>query len=193
MISAEEPAPVAKWWWSHTTCILQGLPQLHMTTSNWKNKLPLQGIPNAPNVTRLGTGDWNAMEVSHLHQGMHLCQRMQPPTGSQCGKSRYPPGSHSCHHGRGGKTDAIDVGEDQSHQDEIVLYAIQADATTVATTHTKVNTEEAPIYYELFINVVNCGTIEDTHPEADCGRWCPVPHSAMKHGYNSTTACKCQQ
>ena len=37
--------------------------------------------------------------------------------------------------------------------------------TTIATTHTKVNTEEAPTYDELFINVVNCGTIRDTHPE----------------------------
>ena len=55
--------------------------------------------------------------------------RSAPPTGSQHGKSRCPPGSHSCHPGRGGKTDAIDVGEDHSPQDEIILYGIQADVS----------------------------------------------------------------
>ena len=90
--------------------------------------------------------------------------RNAPLTWSQHGKSRCPPGSHSCSPGRGGKTDAIDVGEDHSPQDEIVLYGIQADVTTVATTHTKVNTEEAPTYDELLINAVNCGTAGGTHP-----------------------------
>ena len=37
--------------------------------------------------------------------------------------------------------------------------------TTVATTHTKVNTEEAPTYDELFIDATNCGTAGDTHPK----------------------------
>ena len=88
-----------------------------------------------------------------------------PLIGSQCGKSRCPPGSHSCCPGRGGKADAIDVGEDHSPQDDIVLYGIQADVTTIATTHTKVNKEDTPTYDELFINAANNGTIGDTHPE----------------------------
>ena len=92
-------------------------------------------------------------------------QKNAPPTGSQHGKIRCPPGSHICHPGRGGKTNAVNVGEDHSPQDEIVLYGIQANATTIATTHTKVNTEDVPIYDELFIHVVNCGTIGHTHPE----------------------------
>ena len=29
----------------------------------------------------------------------------------------------------------------------------------------QVNTEEVPLCNELFINVVNCGTVGDTHPE----------------------------
>ena len=29
----------------------------------------------------------------------------------------------------------------------------------------QVNTEEAPPCNELFVNVVSCGTVEDTHPE----------------------------
>ena len=91
--------------------------------------------------------------------------RNAPPTESQCGKFRCPPGSHSCHPGRGGKIDTIDVGEDHSPQDEIVLYGIQANATTVTTTCTRDNTEEVPTYDEMFINVVNCGTVGDTHPE----------------------------
>ena len=67
--------------------------------------------------------------------------RNAPPTGSQCGKSRCPPGSHSCHPCRGDKTDTIDLGEDHSPQDKIVLYGIQANATTIATTHGTVNTK----------------------------------------------------
>ena len=109
------------------------------------------------------------------HWGPKCCSSKPPPpknvplprnaplTGSQHGKSRCPPWSHSHCPGKGGKTDAIDVGEDQSPQDEIVLYGIQANVTIVATTHTKLNTEEAPTYDELFIDVVNCGTAGDTH------------------------------
>ena len=33
-----------QWWWLHTTCTLQGLPQLHMTASNHQNKLPCKGF-----------------------------------------------------------------------------------------------------------------------------------------------------
>ena len=103
-----------------------------------------------------------------------------PPTGSQHGKSRCPPGSHSCHLGRGGKTDTIDVGEDHSPQDEIVLYGIQANATTIATTHTTANTEETTTYNELFIDTVNCGTAGDIHSE-EIVVAVSVPNGAMKH------------
>ena len=38
----------------------------------------LYGTPIAPNVTRLDTGNQNAMVASHLNQRMHLCQGMHP-------------------------------------------------------------------------------------------------------------------
>ena len=98
-----------------------------------------------------------------------------PPTGSQCGKSRCPPWSHSSHLGRDCKTDAIDVGEDHSPQDEIVLYGIQADVSTIATTHTKVSAEEAPTYDELFIDAIDYGTIGDTQPEKIVVEQCLCP------------------
>ena len=47
----------------------------------------------------------------------------------------------------------------------IVLYGILAHASTGATTHTTVNTEETTTYNELFIDAVNCGTTGDTNPE----------------------------
>ena len=43
------------------------------------------GIPVAPNVTRLDTGDQNAMVASHLNQGMHLHQGMHPQLGHSMG------------------------------------------------------------------------------------------------------------
>ena len=85
--------------------------------------------------------------------------RNAPLTGSQHGKSRHPPRSHNCHPGRGGKTDSIDVGEDHSPQDEIALYGIQANMTTVATAHATGNTKGTPTYDELFIDAINYGTI----------------------------------
>ena len=44
--------------------------------------------------------------------------------------------------GRGGKTDAVDIGEDDSPLDEIVLYGIQVNVTTIATPPTDVNIGE---------------------------------------------------
>ena len=55
--------------------------------------------------------------------------RTAPPTGSQHGKSRCPPRNHNHCHGWGGKTDAIDVSEDHSPQDEIALHYIQPNMT----------------------------------------------------------------
>ena len=37
--------------------------------------------------------------------------------------------------------------------------------TTLATTHATVDTKEAPTYDELFIDVINYGTVGDTYPE----------------------------
>ena len=91
--------------------------------------------------------------------------RNAPPTGSPHGKSRCPSGSLSHHPGRGGKTDAIDVGEDCSPQNDLVLYGIQAYVTTIAITHITVNSEEAPTYNELFIDMIDYGTIGDAHQE----------------------------
>ena len=45
----------------------------------------------------------------------------------------------------------ITVGKDHSPQDEIVLYGIEANSTTVATTHATVNTKEASTYDELLL------------------------------------------
>ena len=75
------------------------------------------------------------------------------PTGSQHGKSRCPPRSHNCHPGRGGKTDAIDVGEDHSPQDEIALYGIQTNVTTVATACAKATLRECP-------HMMNCSLMQ---------------------------------
>ena len=113
------------------------------------------GIPDAPNVTKLATGDWNATMANHLNQRMHLCQGMHLPLGHSMGSP------DACL----GAIDAIDVGEDHSPQYEIVLYSIQANATTVVTTCATVDTKEAPTYNELFIDVINYGTVGDTHPE----------------------------
>ena len=45
-------------------------PIAHNSTQPAEKTAP-QGIPDATNVTRLGTGDQNAVVVSHLHQGVH--------------------------------------------------------------------------------------------------------------------------
>ena len=91
--------------------------------------------------------------------------RSAPPTGSQHGKSRHSPRDHNCHPGRGGKTDAIDVGKDHSPKDEIALHGIQPNVTTVATACNTCNTKGAPTHDELFIDAVNYGTVGNTHPE----------------------------
>ena len=62
---------------------------------------------------KIDTGDQNAVVASHLNQGMHLCQGCAP-NWVTAWESRCPPRIHNCHPGRGGKTDAIDVGKDHS-------------------------------------------------------------------------------
>ena len=58
------------------------------------------------------------------------------PNWSQHGKSRCPPRNHNHHYGWGGKTDAIDAGEDHSPQDKIAVHYIQPNVT-VRNTHPK--------------------------------------------------------
>ena len=70
------------------------------------------------------------------HGGKPLQPRNAPPTGSQHGKSRCPPRNHNHCHGWGGKTDAMDVIENHSPQDEIALHYIQPNMT-VGNTHPK--------------------------------------------------------
>ena len=50
-------------------------PTAHDST-HLAEQTALHGIPDAPYVTRLDTGDQNAMVASHLNQRMHLCQGM---------------------------------------------------------------------------------------------------------------------
>ena len=84
--------------------------------------------PIVPNVTKWDTGDPNAMVASHPNQGMHL----------HLGHSRGSPDAHlgTTHHRQGqkNKTDAIDIREDHSPQDEVALHYIQHN-TTVRHTH----------------------------------------------------------
>ena len=120
--------------------------------------------------------------------------RNAPLTWSQHGKSRHLPRSHNCHPGKGGKTNAIDVGEDHSPQDEIALHGIKANVTPVATGHTTGKTTGVPTHDELFIDAINYGTIGNTHPEeimvgVVCTPWCneayttvQLPASASRKG-----------
>ena len=70
------------------------------------------------------------------HSGKPLQPRNAPPPGSQQRKSRYPPRNHNNCQGWSNKTDTIDVGEDHSPQDKIVLHYIQP-SMTVRNTHPK--------------------------------------------------------
>ena len=97
------------------------------------------------------------MVASHLNQRMHLCQGMHLQLSHSMGNPDAHLGATA--------TNTIDVGEDHSPQDKIVLYSIQANVTTVATACTIGNTKGAPIYDELFIHAINYGTIGNTHPE----------------------------
>ena len=75
MTSAEEPTPVTIVMVTHHLHPPGTTPIAHDSIQLAEQTAP-QGIPDAPNVTRLGTGDRIAMVVSHLYQRMHLHQRM---------------------------------------------------------------------------------------------------------------------
>ena len=68
--------------------------------------------------------------------GKPLLTRNTPPPGSQQRKSRCPPRNHSHCQGWNNKTDARDVNEDHSPQDEIALHYIQPNMT-IQNTHPK--------------------------------------------------------
>ena len=136
------------------------------------------------------TGYWGPK----CHSGKPLQLRNAPPTGSQQVKSRWPPQNHNCCPGWGGKTDAINVSEDHSPQDEIVHHGLQSNATIVATAHATGNTKGAPAHDKLSINAINHGSIRNTHPEEImigdiCTLWCneayttiQLPASASRRG-----------
>ena len=164
-----------------------------MTAPTWQSKLPCMGFQMLQMQQ-----DWTLGTKCHGGKPPHPknapLPRNAPPTGSQHGKSGWPPRSHSHHPGRGGKIDTIDVGKDHSPQDDIVLYGIQANVTTVATAHTTGNTKGVPTYNELFIDAINYGSIGNTHPEEImvgnvCSPWCNeaytnvwLPTSASRKG-----------
>ena len=66
--------------------------------------------------------------------GKPLQSRNAPPPGSQQRKSRCPPRNHNHCQGQKNKTDAIDIREDHSPQDEVALHYIQPN-TRVRNTH----------------------------------------------------------
>ena len=68
------------------------------------------------------------------HGGKPLQSRNAPPPGSHQRKSRCPPRNHNHCQGRKNKTDAIDIREDHSPQDEVALHHIQH-STTVRHIH----------------------------------------------------------
>ena len=70
------------------------------------------------------------------HGGKPLQSRNAPPPGSQQRKSRCPPRNHNHCQGQKNKTDAIDIRENHSPQDEIALHHIQH-STTTWNTHPK--------------------------------------------------------
>ena len=106
---------------------------------------PPRTVPTAPNSTQLA--EQTAQHDSHCskcdkmgHWGPKCCggkplqSRNAPPPGSQQRKSRCPPRNHNHLQGQKNKTDAIDIREDHSPQDEIALHYIQP-STTVRHTH----------------------------------------------------------
>ena len=80
------------WWPTPITMVMvthhlhppRTAPIAHDCTQLAEQTAPY-GMPIAPNVTRLDTGDWNAAVASHLNQGMHLYQGKHPQLGHSMG------------------------------------------------------------------------------------------------------------
>ena len=89
------------------------------------------------------------------HRGKPLPTRNAPSPGSQQRKSRCPPRNHSHCQEWNNKTDAIDVNEDHSPQDEIALHYIQPNRT-IQNTHPEeimVRDVHAPQYNEAYTTI----------------------------------------
>ena len=125
-----------KWWMAHTSHNSNG----HTPSA------PSKDCPNCTQQHPASRANCPAHD-SHCskydktgHWGPKCCggkplqSRNAPPPGSQQRKSWCPPRNHNYHCGWGNKTDAIDVGEDHSPQDEIALHYIQPNVT-VRNTH----------------------------------------------------------
>ena len=132
----KSPTAPNLWTQSAMTSIEQPTPvTMVMVTHHWH---PPRTSPIADDTTHHQAGranfptwDSHCSKCDKIRHWGPKCSSGKPhqlrnasPTGSQHGKSRCSPRSHNCHHGRGGKTDAIDVGEDHSPQEEITLHSI---------------------------------------------------------------------
>ena len=163
MTGTEKPTPVTMVMGTHHLHPLR-LPQLHTTAPSWQNKLPCMGflLLHMQQDWTLGTTmpQWQTTSTKECTSAKEFT-----PNWITALKSRCLPRSHNYHPGSGGKSNAIDVGEDHSPQDEIALYSIQDNVTTVATAHATGNTKEAATHNELFIDAINYGTIRNTHPK----------------------------
>ena len=120
-----------------------------LTSHNSNGHTPYAPSKNCPNCTwqhPAGRANYPACDsccskcnkMGHwgpkCHSGKPLQPRNASPTGSQQRKSRCSPSNHNHHCGWGNKTDAIDVSEDYSPQDEIALHYIQPNVT-IGNTH----------------------------------------------------------
>ena len=84
MTGTKEPTPAIIVKVTHHLHPPRTAPIAHDTTQ-LAEQTALHRIPIAPNVTRLDTGDQNAVVESHLNQRMHLCQGMHPQLGHSMG------------------------------------------------------------------------------------------------------------
>ena len=81
MTSAKEPAPATMVMVTHQLHPQGTAPVAHNSIQP-AEQTALQGIPDAPNATRLGTGDQHAMVLSHPHKRLHFHQRIHLCMGS---------------------------------------------------------------------------------------------------------------
>ena len=77
MTSTEQPTPAMIVIVTHHLHPPGTAPIAHNSSQLVEQSAP-HGIPVDPNVTRLDTGDQNAVVARHLNQRMHLCQGMHP-------------------------------------------------------------------------------------------------------------------
>ena len=122
----------------HTSCSSHGhtpsAPSKDCPNCTWQHPA---GRANCPaHDTHCSKCDKMGQWGPKCHGGKPLQSRNAPPPGSQQRKSRCQPRNHNHCQGQKNKTDAIDVREDHSPQDEIALHYIQPN-TTAWSTHPK--------------------------------------------------------